>query len=73
MTPISLWRRGTHAGPAGRDTPRHGHQIRAILWRATIRADDTALSMIREAGRSFVVQLLDWSQIELIPGVYFCE
>ena len=28
----------------------------------TIRADDTALSMIREAGCSFVVQLLDWSQ-----------
>jgi len=39
----------------------------------TIRADDTALSMTRDAGCSFVVQLFDWSQIEPLPGEYFWE
>jgi hypothetical protein len=39
----------------------------------TIRADGAALSMIREAGCYFVVQLLDWSQIEPLPGEYFWE
>jgi hypothetical protein len=39
----------------------------------TIRADGAPLSMIREAGCSFVVQLLDWSQIEPLPGEYFWE
>jgi hypothetical protein len=39
----------------------------------TIRADDTALSLIHEAGCSFVVQLFDWSQIEPLPGEYFWE
>jgi hypothetical protein len=39
----------------------------------TIRADDTALSLIREASCSFVVQLFDWSQIEPLPGEYFWE
>jgi hypothetical protein len=39
----------------------------------TIRADDTALSLIRETGCPFVVQLFDWSQIEPLPGEYFWE
>jgi hypothetical protein len=39
----------------------------------TIRADDAALSLIHEAGCSFVVQLFDWSQIEPLPGEYFWE
>jgi hypothetical protein len=39
----------------------------------TIRADDRALSLIHEAGCSFVVQLFDWSQIEPLPGEYFWE
>jgi hypothetical protein len=39
----------------------------------TIRADDRSLSLIRDAGCSFVVQLFDWSQIEPLPGEYFWE
>lgn len=39
----------------------------------TIRADDTALSLVHEAGCSFMVQLFDWSQIEPLPGEYFWE
>lgn len=39
----------------------------------TIRADDTALSLIRETGCWWVVQLFDWSQIEPLPGEYFWE
>jgi hypothetical protein len=39
----------------------------------TIRADDRALSLVHEAGCSFVVQLFDWSQIEPMPGEYFWE
>jgi hypothetical protein len=39
----------------------------------TIRADDAALSLIHQAGCSFVVQLFDWSQIEPLPGEYFWE
>jgi hypothetical protein len=39
----------------------------------TIRADDTALSLLHETGCSFVVQLFDWSQIEPLPGEYFWE
>jgi hypothetical protein len=39
----------------------------------TIRADDTALSLIHEAGCFCVVQLFDWSQIEPLPGEYFWE
>jgi hypothetical protein len=39
----------------------------------TTRADDRSLSLIREAGCSFVVQLFDWSQIEPLPGEYFWE
>jgi hypothetical protein len=39
----------------------------------TIRADDTALSLIHDAGCSFVVQHFDWSQIEPLPGEYFWE
>ncbi len=39
----------------------------------TIRADDTGLSLIYEAGCSWVVQLFDWSEIEPLPGEYFWE
>jgi hypothetical protein len=39
----------------------------------TIRADDRSLSLIRDSGCSFVVQLFDWSQIEPLPGEYFWE
>jgi GH35 family endo-1,4-beta-xylanase len=39
----------------------------------TIRADDAALSLIHDAGCSFVVQHFDWSQIEPLPGEYFWE
>jgi hypothetical protein len=39
----------------------------------TIRADDAALSLIHDAGCSFVVQHFDWSQIEPLPEEYFWE
>jgi len=39
----------------------------------TIRADDRALALIREAGCSWVVQVFDWSEIEPLPGEYFWE
>ena len=39
----------------------------------TVRADDTALGLIRAADCSWVVQLLDWSEIEPLPGQYFWE
>ncbi len=39
----------------------------------TIRADDKALSLIHEAGCSWVVQLFNWSEIEPLPGEYFWE
>ncbi len=39
----------------------------------TIRAADTALSLISDAGCSFVVQHFDWSQIEPLSGEYFWE
>lgn len=34
----------------------------------TIRADDTALRLVREAGFSWVVQLLEWREVEPAPG-----
>ncbi|HIQ05311.1 MAG TPA: hypothetical protein EYH31_06395 [Anaerolineae bacterium] len=39
----------------------------------TIRADDIALRMIRDTGCHWVVQLLDWAEIEPLPGEYFWE
>jgi hypothetical protein len=39
----------------------------------TVRADDTALSMIRDAACSFMLQHLDWAQTEPLPGEYFWE
>lgn len=39
----------------------------------TVRAGDKALSMIQEAGCSWVVQLFAWSEIEPLAGEYFWE
>ena len=39
----------------------------------TIRADDTTLRLARDAGFTWVVQLLEWREIEPVPGEYFWE
>ena len=39
----------------------------------TVRADDTALSMVHGASCGWVVQLFNWSEIEPLPGEYFWE
>jgi len=39
----------------------------------TIRADDTALRLAREAGFTWVVQLLEWREIEPTPDEFFWE
>jgi hypothetical protein len=39
----------------------------------TVRADDTALSMVHRASCDWVVQLFNWSEIEPLPGEYFWE
>lgn len=39
----------------------------------TIRADDTALSLAHQAGFTWVVQLLEWREIEPQPEEYFWE
>jgi len=39
----------------------------------TIRPDDTALHLAGDAGFAWVVQLLEWREIEPTPGEYFWE
>ena len=39
----------------------------------TIRADDTALRLARDAGFTWVVQLLEWREVEPTPGEHFWE
>jgi hypothetical protein len=39
----------------------------------TIRADDNALRLARDAGFTWIVQLLEWREIEPTPGEYLWE
>jgi hypothetical protein len=39
----------------------------------TIRADDDLLQLARDGGFSWIVQLVEWREVEPLPGEYFWE
>ena len=48
-----------------------GHDLVAGIH--TIRADDRMLQLVSEGGFTWLIQLLEWREVEPVPGEYFWE
>jgi hypothetical protein len=53
--------------------PCHSEDGRLAAGLHTIRADDSLLQLAEEGGFSWVIQLLEWREVEPVPGEYFWE
>ncbi len=53
--------------------PGHGPPVTPVAGVHTIRADDTLLHMAADFGFTWLIQLMEWREIEPVPGEYFWE